>query len=167
MNPKDLANESFHLRRKGDENLLGPFLGTYNARKGEVLLFEAPPNAAQRGFELLRVLQGTEPQVLAISEAGYQRGVGSIPDHHVIQTRMAKDVAPAVSIGNVQGGVQIGDHNTQNFVTVVEDLIQRFDSVASDESCSLVIVLNGDGAGTTRRAQPLDGDRAAAGAHIP
>jgi len=130
MNPfAELCNEEIHIRHQNGSRT-GPLKALFE--KGKFSVFDGTLDVCE-GDGIDRLLPNGKAERYDITEVHFEKQFHDIPGHVDMTVRKQGALVPVgkshvtnISITNSQG-FQVGDHNTQNIVDSLKQVIERIE----------------------------------------
>lgn len=129
--PKALAEDKIYVLKEVGEKL-GPFTAAVNSRKGIIEVFVKNLDV-EVGDKILRPISSVKEEIYAVLDVHYESVTHGVFASYELDVRREGapekpkwNSSPTIHISNSQG-IQIGDHNAQSVVNMLQELVSEID----------------------------------------
>ena len=126
-----LCTEEVRIAKSGTEVVSDVYKCTLTPK--QAVIFDDGLDVDE-GDSLIRILPNGKRETYTVLEVSFNSGLGGIPSHYELTLRKDASLVAerkiqhtTFNISNSQG-FQIGDHNSQQFVSLLKDIVSKIDS---------------------------------------
>lgn len=129
--PKQLAKDKIYILKEAGEKL-GPFTAAVDSRKGVAEVFVKDLDV-EIGDKLSRFISATKEEFYLVLDVHYESVTHEVFASYELDVRREGapekpkwNNSPTIHINNSQG-IQIGDHNVQSVINMLQELVSEID----------------------------------------